>query len=65
MRTLLFFMAVSISVTSCGTNSSPEKRMNISNQKLSRKVDVIFKQQQTLRDSILILKKEIIAIKNK
>lgn len=65
MRTLLLLMAVSISATSCGPNSSPEKRMNIKNQELSKKVEVIFEQQQVLRDSILILKKEIEAIKYK
>ncbi|MFP5081571.1 hypothetical protein [Pedobacter sp. JCM 36344] len=65
MRTLLLLMAVSISATSCGPNSSPEKRMNIKNQELSQKVEVIFKRQQILRDSILILKKEIDAINNK
>jgi hypothetical protein len=56
-------MAVSITATSCSTNSSPEKRMNIKNQELSQKVEMIFKQQQILRDSILILKKEVDAIK--
>jgi septal ring factor EnvC (AmiA/AmiB activator) len=65
MRTLLLLMAVAISAISCGSNSSPEKRMNNKNQKLSRKIEVIFKQQQILRDSISILKKEINAIKNK
>jgi len=65
MRALILLMAVSLSVTSCGPTSSPEKRMNIMNQELSQKVDVIFKQQQVLRDSILILKKEIDAIKSK
>jgi len=64
MKTLLFLMAIAISATSCGSNSSPEKRMIIKNQELSQKVEVIFKQQQILRDSILILKKEIDAIKN-
>lgn len=64
MRTLLLLMAVSISATSCGTNSSPEKRMNIKNQELSQKVEVIFEQQKILRDSILILKKEIDIIKH-
>jgi len=48
MRTLLLLMAVSISATSCGPNSSPEKRMNIKNQELSQKVEVIFKRQQIL-----------------
>jgi hypothetical protein len=65
MRTLLLLMAIAISAISCGPNSSPEKRMNNKNQKLSRKIEVIFKQQQILRDSISILKKEINAIKNK
>lgn len=65
MRTLLFLMAVSVSVTSCGPNSSPEKRVNIKNRELSQKVEGIFKQQQILRDSISILKKEIDAIKHK
>jgi len=58
-------MAVSISITSCRPNSSPEKRMNTKNQELSQKVEMIFKQQQILRDSISILKKEINAIKDK
>ena len=65
MRTLLLLMAVSISVMSCRPNSSPEKRMDKKNQELSQKVEVIFKQQQILRDSISILKKEIDAIKYK
>ena len=65
MRTLLFLMAVLIGATSCGPDSSPEKRMNIKNQELSEKVTLIYKQQQILRDSILILKKEIDVIKNK
>ena len=65
MRTVLFLMAVSISVTSCGPDSSPEKRMELKHQELSQKVTVIFIQQQILRDSILILKKELDAIKNK
>ena len=65
MRTLLLLIAVSVSAISCGPTSSPEKRMVIKNQELSQKVEVIFKQQQILRDSILILKKEIDAIKNK
>jgi hypothetical protein len=64
MRTLLL-MAVSISAICCESNSSPEKRMNIKNQVLSQKVEVIFKQQKILRDSILILKKEIDIIKLK
>ncbi len=64
MRTLLFLLAVLISATSCGPDSSPEKRMDIKNQELSQKVTVIFTQQQILRDSILILKKEIDAIKH-
>jgi hypothetical protein len=58
MRTLLLLMAVSISAISCGPNSSPEKRINIKNEDLSQKVEVIFKQQKILRDSILILKKK-------
>lgn len=65
MRTLLLLMAVSISAISCGPNSSPEKRMNIKNQELNQKVELIFKQQKILRDSILILKKEIDIIKHK
>ena len=65
MRTFLLLMAVSLSATSCGPNSSPEKRMNIKNQELNQKVDMIFKQQQILRNNILILEKEIDAIKNK
>lgn len=65
MKTLLLLMAVSISATSCGPNSSPEKRMNIKNQELSQKIEVILKQEQILRDSVLILKKEIDAIKHK
>lgn len=65
MKTLLLLMAVSISATSCGPNSSPEKRMNIKNQELTQKIEVIFKQEQILRDSVLILKKEIDAIKHK
>ena len=65
MRTFLLFMAVSLSATSCGPNSSPEKRINIKNQELNQKVDMIFKQQQILRNNILILEKEIDAIKNK
>jgi len=65
MKTLLILMAVSISVMSCRPNSSPEKRMDIKNQEISQKVEVIFKQQQILRDSISILKNEIDAIKNK
>ncbi|WP_143095997.1 hypothetical protein [Pedobacter insulae] len=65
MRTLLFLMAVSISATSCGPNSSPEKRMNIKNEEISQKIEVILKQQKILRDSILILKKEIDIIKHK
>lgn len=64
MRYLLLLMALSISATSCGPDSSPEKRMNIKNQELNQKVEMIFKQQQILRDSILILKKEIDAIKH-
>lgn len=64
MRYLLLLMAVSISTTSCGPDSSPEKRMNIKNQELNQKVEMIFKQQQILRDSILILKKEIDVIKH-
>lgn len=64
MKTLLLLMAISIVATSCGPNSSPEKRMNIKNQELSQKVEVIFKQEQILRDSVLILKKEIEAIKH-
>jgi hypothetical protein len=58
MRTLLLLMAVSISAISCGPNSSPEKRINIKNEDLSQKVEVIFKQLKILRDSILILKKK-------
>jgi hypothetical protein len=58
MRTLLLLMAVAISAISCGPNSSPEKRINIKNEDLSQKVEVIFKQQKILRDSILILKKK-------
>ncbi len=65
MRTLLLLMAVSISATSCGPNSSPEKRIAIKNQELSRKVEMIFRQQKILCDSILILKKEIDIIKHK
>jgi len=65
MRTLLLLMAVSISAISCKPNSSPEKRMNIKNQELSQKVEMIFKQQKILRDSIFILKKEIDIIKHK
>ncbi|MBE9660321.1 hypothetical protein [Mucilaginibacter myungsuensis] len=57
-------MAAIISTTSCAPNSSPEKRMNIKNLELDQKVEVISKQQQVLRDSILILKKEIDAIKH-
>ena len=64
MKKLLLIMAVAISVLSCGPNSSPEKRISIKNQELSQKVDLIFKQQKILRDSILILKKEIDLIKH-
>ena len=64
MRTLLFLMVV-LTGTSCGPNSSPEKRMNIKNHELEQRVEVIFQQQQILRDSILILQKEIDAIKHK
>jgi hypothetical protein len=63
MRTLLLLMAISIIATSCGPNSSPEKRMNAKTRVLSQKVDTLFKQQQILQDSILILKKEIGATK--
>jgi len=65
MRTLLLLMAVSISAISCGPASSPEKRMIIKNQELSQKVEMIFKQQKILHDSIFILKKEIDIIKHK
>jgi len=65
MKTFLFLVFVTISATSCGPNSSPEKRMNIKNEELNQKVQVVFKQQKFLRDSILILKKEIDAIKHK
>ncbi len=65
MRTLLLLMAVSISAISCGPTSSPEKRIMIKNQELSQKVEIIFKQQKILRDSIFILKKEIDIIKHK
>lgn len=65
MRTLLLLMAVSISAISCGPTSSPEKRIMIKNQELCQKVEMIFKQQKILRDSIFILKKEIDIIKHK
>ncbi len=63
MKTLLFLTALSISATSCGSSSSPEKRMNIRNQELNQKIEILSKQQKILRDSILILKKEVDAIK--
>jgi energy-converting hydrogenase Eha subunit H len=65
MRTLLFLIAVSIIVTSCGPNSSPEKRMNIKNHELEQKVEVLVKQQQSIRDSITILNTKIDGIKKK
>jgi energy-converting hydrogenase Eha subunit H len=65
MRTLLFLIAVSIIVTSCGPNSSPEKRMNIKNHELEQKVEVLVKQQQIIRDSITILNTKIDGIKKK
>jgi hypothetical protein len=65
MRTLLFLIAVSIIVTSCGPNSSPEKRMNIKNHELEQKVEVMVKQQQIIRDSITILNTKIDGIKKK
>ena len=63
MRTLLLLMVISIIATSCGPNSSPEKRMNAKTQVLSQKVETLFTQQRILQDSILVLKKEIGAIK--
>jgi uncharacterized lipoprotein YehR (DUF1307 family) len=65
MKTLLFLTAVLISVTSCGPNSSPEKRMNNKNHELEQKVALIFKQQQILRDSISMMNKKIDAINPK
>lgn len=65
MKNLLFVTAVLISATSCGSNSSPEKRMNIKNHELKQKVAIIFKQQQILRDSIYMMNKEIEAIHHK
>lgn len=65
MKTLIFLMAVLVSATSCGPDSSPEKRMNIKNHELEQKVALIFKQQQILRDSISMMNKELEAIKHK
>lgn len=65
MKTLLFLIVVSISATSCGPDSSPEKRMNIKNHELEQKVISIFKQQQILRDSISMMNKKIDAISHK
>lgn len=65
MKTILFLIAVCISATSCGPNSSPEKRMNIKNNELERKIALMFKQQQILRDSISIVNKKINAINHK
>jgi hypothetical protein len=65
MRTLLFLTAAIIIVTSCGPNSSPEKRMNIKNHELEEKVEVLVKQQKSIRDSITILNTKIDGIKKK
>ena len=65
MRTLLFLIAVSIIVTSCGPNSSPEKRMNTKIHELEQKVEVLAKQQQIIRDSLTILNRNIDEIERK
>lgn len=65
MKALLFLTVVLLGITSCGSTSSPEKRMNIKNDELEQKVEIIFKQQQVLKDSILVLKREIDSIKFK
>ncbi|RYE54045.1 MAG: hypothetical protein EOP48_13085 [Sphingobacteriales bacterium] len=65
MKALLFLTVVLLGITSCGPTSSPEKRMNIKNDELEQKVELISKQQQVLKDSILILKREIDSIKFK
>ena len=64
MKTLVFLMIVLMTITSCGPDSSPEKRMNIKNHELEQKVAQIVKQQQILRDSISMLNKELITIKH-
>ena len=64
MKTLVFLMIVLMTTTSCGPDSSPEKRMNIKSHELEQKVAAIVKQQQILRDSIAMLNKELAAIKH-
>lgn len=64
MKTLVFLTIVLITATSCGPDSSPEKRLNIKNQELEQKVAAIIKQQQILRDSISMLNKELGKIKH-
>ena len=59
MRTLLILTVILISVTSCGPNSSPEKRMNSKNHELERKVALLANKQQILRDSIFMMNKKL------
>ena len=59
MKTLLILTVILISVTSCGPNSSPEKRMKSKNHELERKIALLAKQQQILRDSIFMMDKKL------
>lgn len=59
MKTIIFLLLFALLITSCGVDSSPEKRMNIKNQQLEQRVTAIEQQQQILRDSIYYLNKKL------
>ena len=65
MKNLLLVAIVLITSTSCGSKSSPEKRMNLKNHDLEQKVELIGKQQQILRDSISVMNKRIDSLNNR
>ena len=63
MKVLALITLISVSLTACGPESSPEGRMGIKIDKIQQSFDSLKAQNATLADSLHQLRQELSAMK--
>jgi len=64
MKVLVMFLMLSVALTACGPESSPEGRMTIKLSELKQEIDNLKTQNRDIKDSLGKVSKEIRLLKN-
>lgn len=65
MKRITLIVILSLTLLSCGKNSSPDGRAQLRDQILSQRIDELEKKQMVILDSIRLLAKKLKAINAK